>query len=42
MENVASQLNGSVASDYSNGVAPNNFAVVHNVGFQNPVVPDAC
>lgn len=42
MENVASQLNGSVPSDYSNGVTSNNFAAVHNVGSQNPIAPDVC
>lgn len=42
MENSASQLNGSMTSDYSSGVTSNNFVAVHNVGSQNPIVPDAC
>lgn len=42
MENSASQLNGSVPSDYSNGVTSNNFVAVHNVGSLNPIAPDAC
>lgn len=42
MENSASQLNGSVPSDYSNGVTSNNYVAVNNVGSQNPIAPDAC
>ena len=41
MENAASQLNGSVSSDYPNGVMPNNFATIHSVGSQN-TIPDSC
>lgn len=42
MESAASQLNGSIPSDYSNGVTSNNFAAVHNIVSQNQIVPDAC
>lgn len=42
MENVASQLNGSIPSEYMTGVAPNNFAVVHQVTSQSSIISDVC